>query len=59
MTDDTKTDASSESFDQVLESFSSDLFREQSGFPLLTPEQRLDWLDEMARFVCEFKGKAG
>lgn len=30
-----------------------------SRFGSLTPEERLEWLDEIAGFVLEFKGLAG
>ncbi len=47
-----------DSVDTILARCSADDFRERSEFQRLSPEQRLDWLHELAEFVHEFRGKA-
>ena len=45
--------------DEILAHTADTDFDGHSAFADLTPAERLDWLDEIARFVVEFKGLAG
>ncbi len=45
-------------FEEVLAKCKPEDFDGHTGFDRLTPEERLDWLDEAAAFVHEFKGLA-
>jgi hypothetical protein len=57
MTRDKRQKMGTGSFDKILAECPSYLFNEQSRFADLTSEQRLDWLNELAYFIYEFKGK--
>ena len=45
--------------DEILAHTVDTDFDGHSAFADLTPAERLDWLDEVACFVVEFKGFAG
>lgn len=45
--------------DQILAHTTENDFDGHSDFLSLSPAERLDWLDEVAGFVLEFKGSAG
>ena len=47
-----------EEFERALAQCKPEHFDGHTEFHRFTPEQRLEWLCEAARFVCEFKGKA-
>jgi hypothetical protein len=48
----------SEEFERALAQCKPENFDGHTEFYRMTPEQRLEWLCEAARFVYEFKGKA-
>ena len=47
-----------EEFERALAQCKPEDFDGHTEFHRLTPEQRLEWLCQAARFVHEFKGKA-
>jgi hypothetical protein len=47
-----------EEFERALAQCKPEDFDGHTEFYRLTPEQRLEWLCQAARFVHEFKGKA-
>lgn len=48
----------SKDFDRALAQCTPQDFDGHSEFHRLTPEQRLEWLSQVATFIYEFKGKA-
>ena len=47
----------SKDFDRALAQCTPEDFDGHSEFHRLTPEQRLDWLSQVATFIYEFKGR--
>jgi hypothetical protein len=50
--------APSEDFEHLLAQCTAEDFDGHTEFHRLTPEQRLDWLAQVATFIYECKGKA-
>jgi hypothetical protein len=48
----------SENFERALAQCAPEDFDGHTEFHRLTPEQRLDWLSQVATFIYEFKGRA-
>ena len=48
----------SENFERILAQCTTEDFDGHTEFHRLTPEQRLEWLAQVATFIYEFKGKA-
>lgn len=58
MSDSRQNNLSDASRKEILRRCRPEDFDGHTSFASLTAEQRLDWLDEAARFVTEFKGAA-
>jgi hypothetical protein len=58
MSDRPQNNLPAEDREEILRRCRPEDFDGHTHFAALTAEQRLDWLDETARFVVEFKGAA-